>query len=229
MPLRDVIKSRFGVPVYLGNDANVAALAEWKFGAAQGHQDVIYLTISTGIGGGIISGGHLITGARGFGGELGHTIAVYPNGHKCGCGQYGCLETVANGPALARRAVERIRDGVRSRIPSLAPGGLATVTAEIVGRAALEGDRLAQEVVVEAGTHLGRGIASFMHIFNPSIVVLGGGVSKIGDLLFDAVRASVKEHTWAEAFWKNCPIVPAALGEEVGLLGALALAVEMTP
>jgi glucokinase len=228
VPLRDVIKARFGVPVYLGNDANLAALAEWKFGAARGHQDVIYLTVSTGVGGGVISGGHLITGVRGMGGELGHTIAVFPSGVACGCGQYGCLETVTSGPALARRAVERIREGVRTRIPALAPGGLATVTGEIVGQAALEGDRLAQEIVAEAGTHLGRGIAGFMHIFNPSIVVLGGGVSRIGDLLFDAVRASVQKHTQAEAYWKNCSIVPAALGDEVGLLGALALALEMT-
>jgi glucokinase len=228
VPLRDVLQARFSVPVHLGNDANLGALAEWKFGAAKGHQDVIYLTISTGIGGGIISGGRLITGARGMGGELGHTIAVAPTGPVCGCGQQGCLETVASGPAIARRAVERIRDGVRSRVPGLAPGGLSTVTAEMVGQAAAEGDRLAREVVTEAGTYLGRSIATFMHVFNPSIVVIGGGVSQIGDLLFDAIRAGVQKYAQSEAYWNNCPIVPAALGEEVGLLGALALALEAT-
>ena len=226
VPLRDVLQARFGVPVWLGNDANLAALAEWKYGAARGHDDVLYLTISTGIGGGIISGGRVITGARGMGGEVGHTIAVGPDGPLCGCGQRGCLESVASGPAIARRAVERIREGVQSRILALAPGGLADVSAETVGRAADEGDRLAREVVGDAGAHLGRSIASLMHIFNPSIVVIGGGVSQMGDVLFDAVRAGVQKFAQTEAYWKNCPIVPAALGEEVGLLGGLALALE---
>jgi len=228
VPLRDVIHARFGLPVVLGNDANLAALAEWRFGAAKGHQDIIYMTVSTGIGGGVITGGRLLTGDRGMAGELGHTIAVWPDGPLCGCGQYGCLEAVASGPAIARRAVERIREGVRSRIPSLAPGGLSTVTAEIVGQAAEEGDRLAREVVAEAGAHLGRCIANFLHIFNPTMVVIGGGVSRIGDLLFDPVRAAVQKYAQTEAYWKNCPIVPAALGEDVGLLGALALALDST-
>jgi glucokinase len=229
VPLRDVLQARFNVPVQLGNDANLAALAEWKYGAGRGHQDVIYLTVSTGIGGGVISGGRLITGARGMGGELGHTIAVAPTGPVCGCGQQGCLETVASGPAIARLAVERVRDGVQSRIPGLAPGGLSTVTAEMVGRAASSGDRLAREVITEAGTYLGRSIASFMHIFNPSIVIIGGGVSRIGALLFDSIRAGVQKYAQSEAYWKNCPIVPAALGDEVGLLGGLVLALNATP
>ncbi|MBI3360543.1 MAG: ROK family protein [Chloroflexi bacterium] len=226
VPLRDVLQARFGVPVFLGNDANLGAMAEWKYGAARGHNDVIYLTISTGIGGGVISAGQVIGGVRGMGGELGHTIAVGADGPMCGCGQRGCLESVASGPAIARRAAERIREGVQSRIPALANGGLAGITAETVGRAAAEGDRLAREIVAETGNYLGRSIASFMHIFNPSIVVLGGGVSMIGDLLFDSIRVGAQKHAQSEAYWKNCPIVPAALGEEVVLLGGLALALE---
>ncbi len=227
VPLRDYIENRLGRPTFLGNDANLAALGEWKFGAGRGHHDVLYLTISTGIGAGVISGGHLILGARGLATEIGHMLAV-PDGAPCGCGQRGHLETVASGTAIGRIARERLAagEGAGSKILDLASGDLANVTGAVVGAAALAGDALATAIVVEAGTLLGRTVASLLHAFNPSIVICGGGVSLLGDILLDPMRAAIQQYTMDEVYWRNCPVVLATLGDDGGLVGAAALAME---
>jgi glucokinase len=227
VPLKQIMEDRLGRPVDVGNDANLAALGEWKFGAGRGHQDVLFLTISTGIGGGVISGGKMLLGAQGLGAELGHILAV-PDGPLCGCGQRGHLEAVASGTAIGRLAQARLRagDGPDSKIWELASGEVDNVTGAVVGEAALAGDDLAVRLIAEAGLFLGRTLASLLSIFNPSVVIMGGGVSMLGDVLFTPVREAVKRHAMSDAFWRNCPIVPAALGDDAGLVGAGALAME---
>jgi len=224
VPLRDLIAETFNVPTYVGNDANLAALAERRFGAGKGIDDLIYMTISTGIGGGVIVGGELLLGAHGLAGEIGHqTIDI--NGPRCNCGNIGCLEVLAAGPAIARRAVDLIQSGAETSIVELAQGDLNRVTAELVTKAAKGGDQVAIEIIHRAGFYIGVGIVNVLHIFNPELVIIGGGVSKAGDLLFDPIRATVRERAM-EAFVRHVRIVPAALGDDVGLLGTAALVLQ---
>lgn len=216
IPLRRLIHEHFGFKTYLGNDANVAALAEATRGAAQGYKYVIYITVSTGIGGGIIDDGHLLIGAQGLGAEVGH-IALVVNG------QATTLEAEAAGPAIARKAVKRLKAGEESAIRALANNDLNAVSGKTVGDAALQGDALAIDLIREAGFLVGLGIASLMHLFNPQIFVIGGGVTNTGDLLFEPMRQAARTHTLDAAYHENVPIVPAALGDNVALIGAAAL------
>ncbi|NDJ78879.1 MAG: ROK family protein [Chloroflexi bacterium] len=216
VPLRQIVEDRFRVQTYLGNDANVAALAEATRGAAHGYKYAVYLTVSTGIGSGIIDDGHLILGYNGLGAEAGHMQIVVD-------GEVSSLEREAAGPAIARKAVARLEAGAESRIRERVDGDLGQVTAEIVGQAAAEGDALAVELIQHAGHMVGLGIVSLMHLFNPQIFVVGGGVSKTGDLLFAPMRAAARQYTLDKAYWEHVPIVPAALGGNVALIGAAAL------
>lgn len=222
VPLRDLVAERFGYPVSIGNDANLAALGEHRFGAGRGYTDVIYLTISTGIGSGIITDGRMLLGRDGLGAEAGH-IVVEPDGPRCGCGGYGHLEAVASGTALGRQAAALVAEGRAPAIAELAGGDPAGVTGEIVGKAALAGDPVAIGLVTRAARYIGQGITTLLHLFNPGIVILGGGVTQLGDLLFEPIRARVRELAMSPVYWENTPIVQAALGDDVGLLGALAL------
>ena len=223
LPLRDWLRERFGVPVYVGNDANVAALAEWRYGAARGHHHVVYLTISTGIGGGVIIDDRLLLGANGLAGELGHMSIDY-NGRPDKCGNLGCLEALASGPAIRRRAIERLEAGEASALPHVVGGDLSQVSVERLHAVAEAGDALANSVIDDAAAAIGFGVVSFLHIFNPSIVVIGGGVTHLGGRLFDPLRAVVDRHVMDRRFL--APIVEASLKENVGLLGGLALALD---
>jgi glucokinase len=221
LPIRERLSARLDRPVTVGNDANLAALAEQRFGAGQGKAHMVYMTISTGIGGGVISDGRLLLGARGLAGEIGHST-VEANGPVCNCGNVGCLEMMASGPAIAREACARIAQGQASSLLALAGDDPARINGKLVGVAAAAGDRLAIEVLQRAGFYVGVGVVNVMKLFNPSMIVIGGGVSKVGDLLFEPIRQTVR--TRADHFyWEECPIVPAALGDDVGLLGGLAL------
>jgi len=227
IPLKKVMEERLGRPVFLGNDANVAALGEWKFGAGRGYNDVLYITISTGIGGGVISGGRLLLGARGLAAEVGH-ILVVPDGPLCGCGQRGHLEAIASGTAIARTAQARLKagDGENSKIWDIVGDEIDKVTGAVVGEAAQAGDEFARKLIAEAGTFIGRTVASLLHLFNPSIVICGGGVSMLGDVLLEPMRAAVRQYTMSDVYWRDCPIVTAELGDDAGLIGAGALAME---
>jgi glucokinase len=221
LPLADMLSKEFGCPAWLGNDGNVAALAEQRFGAAKGVKDVIYLTIGTGIGGGIIVDDRLLLGARGLAAEVGHTT-IQTNGPRCACGNIGCLEVMANGPAIARYAREAIQQGRQTWITDLVRGDLSQITARTVNEAAQQGDPVAIELYRRAGFYIGVGIVNLMHTFNPAMFVIGGGVTHGGDLLFDPIRTTVKERAMQQ-YWVDVPIVPAVLGDDVGLLGALVL------
>jgi len=221
VPLTAILSETFSVPVLLGNDANLAALAEQRFGAARGHSDVVYLTISTGIGGGAICDGRLLIGSHGYAAELGHN-SVWADGPRCNCGNHGCVETLASGPAIARQAREAIEAGGRSLLTEMCEGDLRRLTPKMVADAARLGDALARTTFERAGYFLGVAIGNFLYTFDPTIVVLGGGVTKAGALLFDPVVATVRARV-PQAYWEHCQIVEAALGEDVGLVGALAL------
>ena len=218
VPLAHILHRTFKVPVHLNNDANLAALAEHRFGAGQGVNDLIYLTISTGIGGGIISQGRLLLGAKGLAAEVGH-MTLEPEGPPCGCGGRGHLEALASGPAIARRAVEEMEKGAETSITRLVKGELNKVTAKVVAQAAQEGDPLANSVFKGAGFYIGLGITNLLHILNPELIIIGGGVSKAGDLLFDPIKETVKARAML-SYQEGLRIVPAALGDDVGLLGA---------
>jgi len=221
IPLREILHQRFGCPVFVDNDANLAALGEWRFGAAQGYHNVLYLTISTGIGGGVIIEDRLLRGERGLAAELGHTTVI-PEGPLCNCGQRGHLEALASGTAIANYVRERLTCGEESSLRSL-----NEITASDVFRAAQQGDALAQKAFRRAGTYLGYALADFLHLFNPAIIVLGGGVSNSGALLLEPLRLALQEKVMSPDYLQDLCIVQAALGDNAGLMGALALAQSM--
>ena len=222
VPLKALIEEEFDLPVVVGNDANLAALAEHRFGAGQGVADLIYITVSTGIGGGIIIDNRLLLGAQGLAGEVGHQT-IEAKGPPCNCGNIGCLEALAAGPAIARRAKELVRTGIETTIADFAEGNLDRITAKEVNLAAQAGDPVAIDIFRQAGFYIGIGIVNLLHLFNPSLILIGGGVAKAGHLLLEPIRATVRERAMSDYYWEGVPIVPAALGDDVGLLGAVAL------
>lgn len=217
-PLGSRLSQHFHVPVYVDNDANMAGLAEWQFGAGKGHENLVYLTISTGVGGGVISQGCLLQGFRGMGGELGH-MTIDPDGPLCGCGQHGHIESFSSGPAIARFVAEQLTAGRKSSLQ-----GEAAISARQIAEAAQSGDVLAISAFQHAGYYLGIAVANYLAIFDPSILIFGGGVSQVGDLLFKPFRESLRKHTFHPHYLDNLVITKAALGDDAGLLGALALA-----
>ena len=220
--LKQILEDAFGIPVHVGNDANLAALAEWRFGAGRGCDHLVYVTVSTGVGGGVIDRGQLLLGYGGGAGEVGH-MTIDIDGPKCNCGNRGCLEALASGTAISRRAVERLRAGAASRLLELAGGDLERVTAELVVEAARQGDPVAGEVMQKAGYALGVGLANLMHLYDPQVIVLGGGVTNAGPLLFGPMHEAIEERAM-EAFRNRTRIVQAELGDDVGVYGAVALA-----
>jgi glucokinase len=197
-PLRDRLQAALGLPTVIDNDANCAVLGEWWQGAAQGTQHAIGFTIGTGIGGGIIVNGQLYHGASGCAGEIGHTT-IEANGRHCACGNYGCLEAYASGLAIARRAVEAIESGEVTTLLERAGGDLGRITARTVYDAAHEGDELARELVHETAQFLGAGVANLVNVFNPEVVVVCGGVTRAGDLLFVPLRREVSRRAFKPA------------------------------
>ena len=217
-PLGPNLTKHFNVPAFVDNDANLAALGEWKFGAGKGHHHLLYLTFSTGVGGGVITDDHLLQGYHGLATELGHTI-LDPDGPICSCGFAGHLEAFSSGPAIVKYVVAELEAGAKSRLKLN-----KNLTAQVVADAAAHGDGLAISAYQRAGEYLGIAVANFLTSFDPSIVVFGGGVSQVGSLLFDAFRASLKKHIFHPRYLENLKIEMAALGDDAGLLGALALA-----
>jgi len=225
VPFRDLMAERLGLPVEVDNDANVAALAEWRAGAAQGADDAVVLTIGTGIGGGLILNGAPYRGAIGAGAELGH-ITIDLDGPPCQghCPNHGCLETLASGTALAREA-RRIAEERPDSALGRAHADGREVTGALVTELAHDGDASALEALTLIGTNLGVGIASFLNLFNPDVVVVGGGVIAAGELLLAPARAEAVRRA-LPTMSKHARIAPAQFGTEAGLVGAAALAFE---
>lgn len=222
VPVREVVSERVGLPVFLDNDANVAALAEYLFGAARGKPNTVMLTVGTGIGGGLILGGEVYRGATGAGAELGHTV-IQADGPPCqgNCPNHGCVEALASGTALGRegRAVaESTPDSALGR--ALAAG--EEIDGKVVTEAALAGDETAIGVFELIGSRLGVACASFANIFQPDAIVVGGGVIAAGDLLLEPARRELRERALTPM--NRTPILEAKLGSDAGVIGAAALA-----
>ncbi len=224
IPLVRLIEESFNVKTVLDNDANVAALGEYRYGAGRGFKNILYVTISTGIGGAIIHDGKIIHGLAGGAGEIGHTIVVANDGDLCGCGTYGCLETIASGKNIARRVQERLANGEASLLSEMINGNTPVTTRQVV-KAVRRNDELACSVWNEACRFIAIGIGNAINLFAPEAVVIGGGVSAAGEVLLAPIREELKRNI------KMCPveeivITRAALEGDSGVCGALVLARE---
>jgi glucokinase len=217
-PLRQYVQDHFHVPVLVENDANLAAYGEWKYGAGIGHRNLIYITISTGIGSGIIIEEKIVTGVTGGAGELGH-ITMQADGPVCSCGMRGHLEAFASGTAIEKYVEQELLAGRPSLLSAAHPPSALEIEF-----AARKEDKLALEAYQRAGYSLGRAIADLLAILNPSLVILGGGVSLSGALIIDPIWESLRAHVLSEKYLENFSIVPAKLGDQAGLLGAFAFA-----
>jgi glucokinase len=217
VPLNQILTRRTGIRSFLHHDAHIAALGEHRRGAARGASELIYVTVSTGIGAGIILDGELYAGAHGIAGEVGH-IVVQRSGPRCRCGNYGCVEAISSGTGIAKAAARMAHEH-----PSSALHGLASPTAADVVRAARAGDGLARDILDTAGAYLGIALGTLVNLFNPQVIVLGGSVLKAGQLLLRPMRQSMVEASWAAAR-KGLRIVRPALGDDVGLIGAVEFA-----
>jgi glucokinase len=226
MPLRDRIADALKLPATLDNDANCAIFGEWWRGAAQGVDHLVGLTIGTGVGGGIVLGGEIYHGASDVAGEIGH-MTIEANGRRCKCGNYGCLEAYASGPAIAARAVEGIESGAETALPQYVAGDLSRITAQVVYEAAHDGDAYALEAVRDTAKLLGAGVANIVNIFNPEVVVICGGVTLAGEKLFGPLRSEVQRRAFKPA-WEVCRILPGTLTGTAGVYGAAAVFMQRT-
>lgn len=220
-PLRDLVANQVKLPCTLDNDANCATYGEWWLGAGRGVQTLVGLTLGTGIGGGIVLGGQLYHGCSDVAGEIGH-MTIDSNGRKCKCGNYGCLEQYASGPAIALRAVEGIEAGAPTALVEMVGGRTEDITAATVYEATVMGDPYAAEVMKDTARFLGAGVASIINILNPEMVVIAGGVTRAGDTLFEPLRAEVRRRAFRSA-QECCRIVPAELPGTAGVVGAAAV------
>jgi glucokinase len=221
VPVVDILNEEFSIPVKLDNDANAAAIGEYLFGAGRGIENFIYLTVSTGIGGGVIIDGKLYSGSNSNAAEVGHTTIDF-NGPKCNCGNYGCFEAFASGTAIARYAKQRIDNGEKTNIADFAENG--KIKSEHVFAAARKGDKIAQEIIDNEAFYLGIGIANILACYNPERIAIGGGVSTQWDILSDKVIKVIGERALKPNL-EVCRIVKAELGSNVGLLGAAGLVI----
>ncbi|RWA70829.1 ROK family protein [Mesorhizobium sp.] len=218
VPLIDILSRQFGLPVRLENDANAAALGEWRFGAGRGAGSLVFVTVSTGIGGGVVADGHIYHGRRGLAAEIGH-MTITGGGDRCFCGNVGCFEAVASGTALGRRATRLTKPGDNSLLRRLSNDG--DVSARHVVEAARAGDATARELVEAEARWLGIGFTNLLHLYSPDLIVMGGGLANGFDLLAPGIRATVDER--AMQAYRDVPIVPAELGDRAGLVGAASL------
>jgi len=227
VPVKALLEEDLGIPCFMENDVKVAALGESRYGAGKGLRNMAYLTIGTGIGAGVIIEGKIYRGSTGMAGEIGHTI-IERNGPRCKCGTRGCLEAVAAGPAIAALAISAIEAGSETSLRETAEANKGLVNAEMVCQAAIQGDSVAREIFEEIGTYIGLGVHMLIMLYDSELVVLGGGVTEAGDLLLNPVRRELKRlATWsylAKEMLKPEMVRLTALGRDVGILGAAALA-----
>jgi glucokinase len=224
-PLEANLQRRVPVPISVDNDANAAAWAEWRFGAAQGDSHVVMVNLGTGIGGAMILDGQIMRGRFGIAGEFGH-MQVVPGGQRCECGNKGCWEQYASGNALVREARSMMTAGspMATDLLNLVGGDPSSLTGPMITEAARDGDATATELLGEIGQWLGIGIANLAAAFDPGVFVIGGGVSAAGDLLLEPARTTFRRHLTGRGYRPEARIVAAALGNEAGLIGAADLA-----
>ena len=222
VPLRDMVRDRFAIPSFLINDAKAAVLGESRFGAGQGVKNLLCITLGTGIGGGIMIDGKLYLGQSGAAGEVGH-MTIDVNGPKCACGNTGCWETLASGTAMEREALRRLSRGEGSSLSRLTETGTKAISANEIAEAAREGDGLALGVIRWTADYVGVGLVNLVDIFNPEMIVMGGGLSKIGDMLLQPAIDIVRQRAFP-LLSQAVRIVPSTIGDDAGVLGAAAFA-----
>jgi glucokinase-like ROK family protein len=220
-PLREILEEEFHTPIFIDNNANAMALSEAQFGIGRGVKNFICVNIGIGIGSGVIINREIYRGETECTGEIGHTTVDY-NGPKCSCGNNGCLEVMAAGPAIARRAVKAIREGRKTVITELVEENLNQITAAVVARAANQDDRLAREIMEKTGEYLGTGIANIINLFNPQMVIIGGGVAQAGSLIFDPLKRTMKKRAFSVPA-KVVKIATPSLGRDCTVIGAASL------
>lgn len=222
-PIRKELSDRWGIPVSLNNDAELGALGEWAYGAGRGEHNLVYVKVGTGVGAGLLINGQIYRGSTGSAGEIGH-ITIDENGPLCSCGNRGCLEAFTGGKAIARKAIDAVRRGQRTVLENIKP--IDSISAQDVIAAARRGDLVSQQIFSEAGSHLGTAIASLVNLFNPGIVVVGGGVAQIGDLLLEPIRHTVSQRSLLVAS-RAVRISAALLGRRSSGMGAVVQANSM--
>jgi glucokinase len=214
--LASILKNEFKKPVKILNDANAICLGEWKYGAARGYNNVFLFTLGTGVGGAAVCEGKLLVGANSFAGELGHTVIKY-DGPKCRCGNYGCLERYVGARyinSLAQKKIKKKKSSLKN---------YKRLTPEIIAQEAKKGDTIAQEVFSEIGYYIGIGVTNIIDLFDPDIVVMSGGISRAGRPLFEPIKKTVFQKVLG-AEYRNYKVVPAQLGDDAGILGAVSFA-----
>jgi glucokinase len=223
VPVRAWFEERYpNVPIFLDNDANATAVAEWRFGAGRGFKNLVFLTMGTGIGGGIILDGNLYRGTNDLAGEVGHQTILL-NGPECGCGKHGCLEALASGPAIARLAKDALHYGRGKTLLAEAGGKREDITARHVVEAAKKGDPLSIKVLAEAGTYMGIGLANLIQILNPERIILGTIAVHAGELILEPIRKAISDYAWDRSA-AVCSVVAAELGDGAQDLAAISLA-----
>ena len=222
VPIVKILEKITGIPVVLENDANAAGLGEKYFGAGRGADNVVYITISTGIGGGVIIDNKIFHG-KGNAAEIGHMTLIPDSDFQCGCGNYGCFEAVASGTAIAKRGKEVLKSNKKGLIYEYSEGNIDLVDAPLIAAAARDGDQDAIEIFKLTGRLLGIGIANVLNLFDPEIIVLGGGVMHAEDLFMDELKDSLNKRA-LKSNLKNLQIKNAKLGKDTGVMGAIAVA-----
>jgi glucokinase len=225
VPLARLVEDRFGLPAMVENDANAAGLAEVLIGAAVDYRDAFYVTVSTGIGTGIIIDRKIYHGKNGVAGEGGHVPIDLRSPYLCGCGLRGCIESLASGPSMARRARVMLEQehSRPSLLRSLTHGDLNAITPKVIADAARRKDPIAAAILEETGFYLGVWLGGMISLLDPEVIVIGGGVSQIGKPLFDKIRATIPHWTINRDFVSTLPLLPAKLNKDVGVFGAASL------
>ncbi len=224
--IRDVLQDRLQAPVVVGNDVNMVTYGEWMFGAGKGVEDLLVVTVGSGVGGGMVTGGRLYLGGHGLAGEIGHTT-VEPDGPPCNCGNHGCLESFVGAEYVKGKAIGLINKGVRTQITNLVDGDLDSISPEVISRAAANGDDLARRLLTGMGRYLGIALANAISLLDPQRVVIGGGVAKAGELLLNPIRETIRERLYSYVY-SNVQVVPAKLGDSGGVIGAATYAMSQT-
>ena len=222
-PIRDALQKLWGLPVSVNNDAELGALGEWAYGAGRGERDLVYIKIGTGIGAGLLMDGKIYHGVTGSAGEIGH-LTLDENGPICACGNHGCLEALAGGRAIALQARQAVQKGIRTQLTNIQP--LEKITARDVASAAQRGDLVSQQILTQAGSHIGIALAGLVNMFNPGMVIIGGGVAQTGDILLEPMRQTVQRRSLPAAT-RVVRITTAMLGRRSSSMGAVIQAMTM--
>jgi glucokinase-like ROK family protein len=220
-PIRDALEKKWGQPVSVNNDAEMGVLGEWASGAGRGERDLVFIKVGTGIGAGLLIDGQIYRGVSGSAGEIGH-LTIDENGPLCACGNHGCLEAIAGGRAIAQQAQQAVQKGQRTSLTTITP--IESITAQDVALAARRGDLLSQQILTRAGTHIGIAIAGLVNMFNPGMIIIGGGVAQTGDIILEPIRQAVQRRSLPAAT-RIVRITTSMLGRRSSSMGAVIQAI----